>query len=242
MPVSSPSVYHHARRLIKEKGFLYAARIAAKMALQMPFFVYYRLFNPSAGFEVAGRKYHYFYSFLYNRTWRTERSVEIPVMRDIVQQYRDKDILEIGNTLSYYIRCSHDTVDKYEQTQGVINQDVVDFRPAKRYDLIFSISTLEHVGWDETPKQPEKFVLAVDNLKTLLKPGGTIVFTVPLGYNSFMDQVIRENELKLDGAHYLKRLSMNKWVEVSAADTADIRYDYPFPAANGIIIGTIRQS
>jgi hypothetical protein len=37
-------------------------------------------------------------------------------------------------------------LDKYEQAPGVINEDVVSFSPPQKYDLIVSVSTLEHVG------------------------------------------------------------------------------------------------
>jgi len=38
-----------------------------------------------------------------------------------------------------------------DETSGVINQDVVDYIPSEKYDLIIGISTLEHVlmmGYD----------------------------------------------------------------------------------------------
>jgi cyclopropane fatty-acyl-phospholipid synthase-like methyltransferase len=36
----------------------------------------------------------------------------------------------------------------------MINEGVVDFHPSKRYDIIVSISTFEHIGLDEKPKDP----------------------------------------------------------------------------------------
>ena len=55
-----------------------------------------------------------------------------------------------------YYKFEHDIVDKYEKKKGIINQDIVDYKPDKKYDLIISISTLEHVGWDETPRENYK--------------------------------------------------------------------------------------
>jgi hypothetical protein len=66
-----------------------------------------------------------------------------------VKRYKERNILEIGNVLSHYFPVNHDIVDKYEKADGVINQDVVHFYSPKKYDLIVSVSTLEHVGWDE---------------------------------------------------------------------------------------------
>ena len=45
------------------------------------------------------------------------------------------ELLEIGNVLSHYFKWDHDVVDKYEKVEGVINEDVVDFRPSKKYDI-----------------------------------------------------------------------------------------------------------
>ena len=85
-----------------------------------------------------------------------ERSIEVPIVMEIVNQNKGKRILEIGNVLSNYYKVSHDIVDKYEKAPNVINQDVVDFKTNEKYDLIVSISTLEHVGWDEEPRDDKK--------------------------------------------------------------------------------------
>jgi cyclopropane fatty-acyl-phospholipid synthase-like methyltransferase len=44
---------------------------------------------------------------------------------------------------------------------GMINEGVVDFHPSKRYDIIVSISTFEHIGLDEKPKDPKKVLKEV---------------------------------------------------------------------------------
>ncbi len=51
---------------------------------------------------------------------------------------------------------------------GVINEDVVDFKPSKKYDFIFSLMSLQCVGWYESPQEPRKFLRAIENLKTIL--------------------------------------------------------------------------
>lgn len=95
-----------------------------------------------------------------------------------MKKYKGRKILEVGNVLSHYFPVNHDIVDKYEKADGVINQDVIDFYPSKRYDLIISISTLEHVGWDENLRDhkilrdPMKVLHAIENLKRLLAPEG----------------------------------------------------------------------
>jgi hypothetical protein len=82
----------------------------------------------------------------------------------------------VGNVLSHYFSVNHDVVDKYEKAEGVINRDIIDFHPSKEYDLIISISTLEHVGWDEDISDhkilhdPSKILRAIENLRGLLAP------------------------------------------------------------------------
>jgi len=97
-------------------------------------------------------------------------------------------------------------LDKYEKGKGVINEDVVDFTPSRKYDLIISISTLEHVGWDETPKEPEKAAKAIENLKRCLNPGGKIVFTVPVGQNPCLDNLIKARKISTDQFYYFNEI------------------------------------
>lgn len=43
-------------------------------------------------------------------------------------------------------------IDRYEEIDDAVNGDVRFFRTDRRYDVVVSISTLEHVGLDETEK------------------------------------------------------------------------------------------
>ncbi|MEK6586221.1 MAG: hypothetical protein AABZ24_07730, partial [Nitrospirota bacterium] len=115
-------------------------------------------------FQFDGREYEYLYH-PYNRTWKNERGVEIPIFRELLLKYEGKRVLEVGNVLSHYFPIRHEVIDKYEVSSGVINQDIVEFVPQDKYDLIISISTLEHVGWDEQPQKPGKLLQAIDHLR-----------------------------------------------------------------------------
>ena len=65
---------------------------------------------------------------------------------------------------------------------------------AKEAYKIVSISTIEHMGWDETPRDPKKIPLALENLIECLVPGGEIVVTLPIGYNTYQDKLLKELE------------------------------------------------
>lgn len=161
--------------------------------------LYYRYLNRT--FIFNGKKYKYFYH-PYNATWKNERKIEVPIIYDLLKQNQGKRILEVGRVLSHYFSISHDVLDKYERGKDVINEDVADFTPLKKYDLIISISTLEHVGSDETPKEPEKVIKAVENLKRCLNTGGKIVFTIPIGENPYLDNLIRNKKIRIDKLHH----------------------------------------
>jgi len=177
-------------------------------------------------FTFQGKTYYYFYH-RYNSTWGNERAVEIPIIWDIVKEHRGKTILEVGNVLSHYFDVDHDIVDKYEIAKNVINEDVVNYHPTKKYDLIISISTLEHVGWDEDPRDPTKVIRAFENLLELLSPGGKIAITLPLGYNPEIDKYLIDGRLRFDKQCYLKRISKsNKWIESTQDDVCGAKFGF----------------
>lgn len=188
-----------------------------------------------------GDHYNYF-CHMYNTTWRNERAVEVPIVWGIVKKHEGKRILEVGNVFSHYFPVQHTVLDKYEKAPNVINLDVVDFRPAEKYDLIVSVSTLEHVGWDEKPREPRKILRALENLKSCCASGGQIVVTLPLGYNRELDKLVEEGGIRFTERYCLKRISRdNRWVEVEYNEVRHTKYNAPFPLANAVIIGIIKK-
>lgn len=193
--------------------------------------------HPLRSFRIGGRRLHY-HAAAYNAAWSNERTVEVPIVTEYLRERRGGRILEVGNVLHHYLDVNHDVVDKYEQHPRVRNVDVVEFAPETRYDLIVSISTLEHVGFDEERSQPDKPVRAVAHLAGLLAPGGMLVVTVPLGYNPHLDVALAEGRFAFDEVTYLSRISRdNRWREVSAAEVRRARYGAPYHAANALAVG-----
>lgn len=191
-----------------------------------------------------GRQLRYFYH-QYNKTWVNERAIEIPIIQSIVGD-RDVRILEIGNVLSHYFKTKHDIVDKYEHGEHVITQDVTEISLYRKYDLIISISTLEHIGWDENPvthktlNQPQKIPQAISKLQELAKPRGQIVLTAPLGYNPNLDRLIKDRKIPFTQQFFLKRISKdNRWVETSWEEVENVKFGKPFSFANALIVGII---
>lgn len=140
--------------------------------------------------------------FEYNTTRLNERAVEIPIVRSWLQ--REGSILEVGNVLAHYPEApQRAVVDRWEEGGGVENIDVFDVAGA--WDQIFSISTLEHVRWDEKPREPGGSVAAIRHLRSVLAPGGRLLVTVPTGCNPPLDEWLAAGETGVDRACTLVR-------------------------------------
>jgi len=210
-------------RAYQREGFWYVIRKGLVYVARWPFDVlvslYHKYLNRHKSiFTFQGQTYNYYYHS-YNTTWKNERGIEIPIIWRLVQDNSGKRILEIGNVLRHYFPCSHDVVDLTERYPGVINQDITDFRPCNKYDLIVSISTFEHVGcWKKGPRQPEKLLQAIRNvLENILAPGGKFVITAPLGQNPDMERYLADGTIKFNSLYCMKQVDakMNYWKEFS---------------------------
>jgi SAM-dependent methyltransferase len=128
----------------------------------------------------------------YNATWRNERAAELPLARSFLNRMPGRG-LEVGNVLAHYGPIDHVVVDRYERADGVVNVDASEYTAEEPFDFIVSISTLEHVGWDEGEvRQPDKARQTVEHLRTLLAPSGVLFLTCPAGYNPGLDRLMFE--------------------------------------------------
>lgn len=239
MLVTRKSLPSRAVEIFREEGVRSLSRKALTYLLG---YYYYTIFKSSRTFIFQGNTYNYLYH-RYNTTWANERAVEVPIVWKIVGEFqRDGGrILEVGNVLSHYFNTYHDIIDKYEKADGAINEDIADFQPHGKYDLIVSISTLEHVGWNEKPREYHKILKTIENLKNILLPDGKIITTLPLGYNSDIDELLESGKLEFNKEYYLERITEdNKWMEANKSDVLGVKkYGKPFPHANGLVIGII---
>lgn len=126
----------------------------------------------------------------YNDSRLNERAVEIPIAQRFVASSAGVG-LEVGDVLSNYRPVEHRVVDRYEP--GRENLDVFDV--TGRFDWIVAISTLEHIRWDEDPKNATGAGDALRHLLTLLNPGGRMLVTVPFGWHPFLDSEILDGKV-----------------------------------------------
>ena len=229
-------LFNVINQAVKDKGIFYVIKRASFILIYL---AYHKLFSKQKFFTFKGKSYVYFHDII-NNTWMNERSIEVPIAMEIVNQNKGKRILEIGNVLSNYYKVSHDIVDKYEKAPNVINQDVIDFKTNEKYDLIVSISTLEHVGWDEEPRDDKKISKALKNLKNCLNPKGIMIVTLPLGYNQALNSHLKNGTIKFYEQNYLLRIGNNSWREASWDEVKETTFGNPYPGANGLVVGIDR--
>jgi hypothetical protein len=178
-----------------------------------------------------------------NRTWDNERAVEIPlVWRELERRGHSEGVLEVGNVLGHYFEIAHPVLDRYERHRTVTwNEDVVAFQPPFAPELVLSISTLEHIGHSETPRDPAKFARAIDAILGWLAPGGRLVFTVPLGYNPAVLEYLDAPSARLTALRCMRRVTLeNLWVQATYPEVRAARYNRPFSCANAIALVELR--
>jgi hypothetical protein len=187
----------------------------------------------------VGPQRHAYFVHRYNTTWRNERAVEVPVALAAMRG----NTLEVGNVLWHYGVRGHTVVDKYEASPNVQNVDVVDYTPDERYDSIVTISTVEHMGFDEDVSDPGKPRRGVDHMASLLAPGGTLVATIPFGYNPAATALCAPDADGFDEVWYLRRTTRRgDWEQADWDEVKDAVYGEPFVAANAVAIGVRRAA
>ena len=113
-----------------------------------------------------------------------------------------------------------------------------DWQTNERFELILSISTFEHIGFDDDGgDSKEKIQAAIAACRALLASGGSLVITVPLGYNPALDEMIANDTLNAATSVFLLRHGRREWREATRAEAIGTQYGKPFPYANGLWVG-----
>lgn len=226
---------------IKRYGLKYTLEYSFEKIFSPILHVYYNRLKRSKHFLFEDKSHNYFYH-KYRSTWANERIVEIPIFKNLADKAKSEEVLEIGNVLSHYFDVKHDILDKYENLPHIIKEDILSYKPEKKYKLIISISTFEHIGWDENPRNPEKIMPVLEHIKSLLCDDGVLVFSVPTNYNPELDGMIFNNVIQLSKKIYLKRVDRkNRWVQAQENEIKNFKYGSPFFCANALLIGYIAK-
>lgn len=189
-----------------------------------------------SAYSLRGSEYRYFIAS-FNSTWANERAVELSYAQELLRSVSGNEVLEVGNVLKNYLQGDWIVCDKYENAPGVINDDVLSFELERRFLRIISISTLEHVGFDEPDQNVNALPLAVKNLRNHLREGGELYVTLPLGYNPAVDQHLLGGSSGFDQVDYLVREGVTKWRQCAQEEAHQRQYGQPYPCANALAIG-----
>jgi hypothetical protein len=191
-------------------------------------------------FALGGESYPYLFH-RHKQTWLSERAVEVPVVRRLVERHRGRRVLEVGNVLAHYGGPSeHVVVDKYERAPSVLNLDVSEVGDLGPFDLIVAISTLEHVGWDEEPRHPAAGPAAIDTLRAALAPEGRLMITVPAGYNPVFDRSLASGAAPLTRSAALRREpGTSRWHEVPVEEAWRVPYDFLLYSARAVVFAEL---
>ena len=238
------------KRLIKSNLFLYRVFLKFKdFYLNLYAFSYalfLRIFKAKT-FVFNDTNLPYFFH-AYNKTWNNERTVEIPIILELIKNNYNEVrpyMLEVGNVLSHYGYRGHTVLDKYEEGGGVLNIDIVDYEPKNRYKYVVSISTLEHVGWDESPRDDHKIESALSKIKDLLLDEGVFIGTVPLGYNPILDSLLVSSKIKgFDKYFMVRNVISGGWEQTphKSINSEMLSYNASVPTANTVCIISINKN
>jgi hypothetical protein len=187
-------------------------------------------------FNFDGKSLQYFYA-KYNLTWVTERALEVPIGRHFIQLAGEENTLEVGNVLGHYFPPHHIVLDKFERGEGIVNEDIIGYNPGRTFDLILSISTFEHIGYeDDGDPDAEKIRAAIAACQRLLSPNGRLIITVPFGYNPYLDRYVTEDRIKPHRAWFYEKTNKLDWMESSKEAALQRNYAKPYPFANAIMV------
>jgi len=218
-----------------------------------------RQFNRKEYFLFNNNKLKYFYHS-YNNHRLTERSIEIPIIRYYLEKTINRDLLEIGNVINHYYSYfqtlidSKIVIDKYEKGFGVINTDIHNYIPIKKFNFICSISTFEHMDSDRgrnpdfVKGKSELPTYAADNIvhiiNNLLNFKGHFIITAPVGYTVEWDKMLFELKLldkeflnvKSVKIYYYKKTNQIEWIQTNRNYAKKARFNFPFPGVNVLSI------
>lgn len=189
--------------------------------------------TPRRHVEALGARIPTYFDFG-QRTWRTERLVEIPLAMHALEISPGAEVLEVGNVLAASGIVGHTVVDKYEVGDGVLNVDVLDYSPERRFDLAISISTVEHIGFDEHPQELDKAGRALMHIAEI---ADRLLVTIPVGCNPDAEAAMIDGPF--DRVELLVKTSrLGQWEQRDVGEATRVRYHVPYFCGNGILVGS----
>lgn len=184
-----------------------------------------------SNFIFQNKKYEYF-NHPYNNTKINERTVEVPISLNFLNQF-SPNVVEVGCVTPYYIDAQHEIIDLIDDHPKSKKQDAVDFDYKGKN--VLSISTIEHIGRNDYGIQEKEKNSAIELCQKIINDSLNYFITWPLGYNLILDEWAFKNTNGI----FLSRRDDDKslWIEKAKDDlTIDNKTYGSFHCANSIII------
>lgn len=138
----------------------------------------------------------------YNVTINNERAIELALAQAWLEEVTADcpgPLLEVGAVTPHYFDHGGTVIDLHERGPGIQNHDARTWYPPVRYAQILSISTIEHVGWDQPDPDPTDAEFALRRMVGSLAPGGHAFITIPIGYHPPLDESIARLDVLMRG-------------------------------------------
>jgi len=166
----------------------------------------------------------------------TERSVEMALADTwISAREQDPAAIEIGAVTPYYWPCRLKNIIDPADSSPFISEKKSVFDVNLKDKKILSISTFEHIGNGEYGLVKDDN-LASKALDKVIDEASEFLITIPVGYNSFLDDYVFSNTFNGVRISFLVRGKAdldNNWKQVFSKEEANIPYG---KAANGLIV------
>ena len=186
--------------------------------------------------KLYNKEFNYFDSNKFLTSRRTERRIEVGLGHSILSWANNLGytVVEFGNVLTKFTsNANHDVVDIID---GPIKKDFEFFKIDKKYDLLISISSLEHMGKDIFKEEGVEKTIRVMN--HIIEISDRCLVTVPLKWNLEFDKLLYDNKTPFQWT-VMKRTSNITWEEttLSEARYSSREYNAPYKWANDVAIG-----
>ena len=157
-----------------------------------------------------------------------ERTIEVPLGQYFIDQTQDKsNLIEIGATLPHYREEKHQVVDLDEKHPLAVNRDAYDMNFTGR-DVV-SISTIEHVHFDETDQGTAiKIGHSAELAWRIVKQAQRYLLTWPIFHNLQLDAFMSLTDPK--GFIVMERIlpegkdGVNLWQKCNAENPVNYIY------------------
>jgi hypothetical protein len=149
----------------------------------------------------------------YNAAATNERTIELPLGKYFIDKFKN-NIIEVGAVTPYYYECKHKVYDLHDPYKNCIRKDFSMCDIFYKNENVLSISTLEHIGFNDYSKQHGRYLKnrwceGFEILKKIVAYSKNYLLTIPIGYNPILDENIKQFDTK-----YIicKRIDNNEWI------------------------------